>query len=45
MVLILLAFLQVAEVILRRVLLEVALPLAFLRVALPPPTIIREMKL
>jgi hypothetical protein len=42
---ILLVFLQVAEMILRRVLLEVALPLAFLRVAWPPPTIIQEMRL
>ena len=42
---ILLVFLQVAEMILRRVLLEVALPLACLRVALPPPTIIQEMRL
>ena len=42
---ILLVFLQVAEKTLRRILLEVALPLAFLRVAWPPPTIIQEMRL
>ena len=41
----LLVFLQVAEKTLRRILLEVALPLAFLRVAWPPPTIIQEMRL
>ena len=40
----LLVFLQVAEKTLRRILLEVALPLAFLRVAWPPPTISQEMR-
>jgi len=40
----LLVFLQVAEKTLRRILLEVALPLAFLRVAWPPLTISQEMR-
>ena len=40
----LLVFLQVAEKTLRRILLEVTLPLAFLRVAWPPPTISQEMR-
>jgi hypothetical protein len=44
-VILLMSLILLGPFILRRVLLEVALPLAFLRVAWPPPTIIREMRL